>query len=170
MEEILDPALAPRSNKENAQVASATRGCARNLHPKKASRERDINIRRRESRPESQKHLEQKSRAHLPSARARASTFERQKVCQRSSRARLPYARARKELLRGRRLWSKSREHDLYKRERESRFPEDVIDALSSEDHIFPCKGRDAYQEKSLQTPLGQPITTKTTITLLLYK
>ncbi|KDP42741.1 hypothetical protein JCGZ_23681 [Jatropha curcas] len=122
------------------------------------------------SRPESQKVCNQNSRARLLSARARESSFERQKVCQRKSRARHPSARARKAFLRDRDIWSRSRERDLFPRERESRFPGDVIAAFSSEIHIFPCKGRGSSQEKSPQAPFGQPIITKTTITLLLYK
>ncbi|KDP29689.1 hypothetical protein JCGZ_18851 [Jatropha curcas] len=58
-------------------------------------------------------------------------TFERQKVCQRKSRARLQDARARESLLKGRSIWRRSRERDLYKRERESRVPGDVIAAFS---------------------------------------
>ncbi|KDP37428.1 hypothetical protein JCGZ_07955 [Jatropha curcas] len=158
MEEFLDPALAPRSKSQQRKKpkSRALPEDARATYTqKKQVASATFTYAGTTSRSESQKQLEQKSRAHLPSARARESTLLRQKVCQRQARARLPYARARKELLRGRSTRRRSRERDLYKRERESRFPRDVIATFSSENHIFPCKGRDSSQEKSPQAPFG---------------
>ncbi|KDP26140.1 hypothetical protein JCGZ_22241 [Jatropha curcas] len=149
MERILNPALAPRSKSQQTNT------------PKSRALPEDARA----------THTQKKQVASATSTYAGAtSRFKSQKQLEQKSRASLSSARARESLLRGRRFASESRERDLYKRERESRFPGDVFAAFSSEKHIFSCKGRDSSQEKSPQAPLSQPITTKTTITLLLYK
>ncbi|KDP34730.1 hypothetical protein JCGZ_11286 [Jatropha curcas] len=83
------------------------------------------------------------------------SRSECQKQLYQKTRAHLPSARA---------------QESIFERQKACQRNTRVGTSFSSENHIFPCKGRDSSQEKSPQAPLGQPITTNTTITLLLYK
>ncbi|KDP25669.1 hypothetical protein JCGZ_24252 [Jatropha curcas] len=77
--------------------------------------------------------MDQKMRARLSSARAREALLRVRRIASKSRERDIHIRGREKELLRDRSTWSRSRERDFHMRERESRFPEDVIDAFSSE-------------------------------------